>query len=225
MQVFLDPERIGRTAAEIEAPAQLPDRVRKFGHLPDLNVWRPGDLLLFSALEPNDIQKEIGETQRRLEYADEDARWHHAAVYVGDGYLCEARPGWISPVARVRRVVDYVGRHRIRVLRDEQLLESSPDAGFRIAIAALKRLDRPYSIGTVIGQWLDSFSPDPVEHGVRAPKRGMVCSQLFYEAYLEVADRRPMRSTIAEARLPLPAALSASDRLDDEKKVAWARLA
>ena len=64
-----------------------------------------------------------------------------------------------------------------------------------------------------------------MERGVRVPKRGIICSQLFYEAYLEVADRRPMTGTIAEARLPLPATLSASDRLDEEKRVAWAKLA
>ena len=69
--------------------------VRRFGYVPDFENWLPGDLLLFSTSRPTFSQRKIVETQLKLNYANADARWHHAAVYIGDRYLCEARSGGV----------------------------------------------------------------------------------------------------------------------------------
>ena len=77
-------------------PSTLPAAVREFGFIPDFEDWMPGDLVLVSKVQGSFIERQIVGTQRRLGHAGRDAQWHHAAVYVGDRYLCEARPGGIA---------------------------------------------------------------------------------------------------------------------------------
>ena len=95
-QRVLDPDDVGSARPpDSSQPHSLPYTVRHFGYVPDFHEWLPGDLLLFSTSRPNALQRRIVATQVGLNYAAQDARWHHAAVYIGDRYLCEARPGGV----------------------------------------------------------------------------------------------------------------------------------
>ena len=114
-QKLLDPENVGQPAAVKSAPTQLPPDVRKFGYLPDFDLWQAGDLLLFSVIRPSFMQRQIIATQERERYAEEHARWHHAAVYIGDRYLCEAVPRGV----RYHPVAEFVGDRLIRARRGQ----------------------------------------------------------------------------------------------------------
>jgi hypothetical protein len=60
--------------------------------------WRPGDLILVSALTPNRVQLAIERVQCRGGYHPHHARWQHAAVYIGDYYICEStHVGGLNP--------------------------------------------------------------------------------------------------------------------------------
>ena len=91
-QKFLDPRNIPRGCQNcLHVPATLPLAVRELGHLPDLAQLLPGDLILFSPLEPTFIQKQIQKAQTIGGYHPDNARWTHAAVYLGSQFdICEA---------------------------------------------------------------------------------------------------------------------------------------
>ncbi len=93
-QQVLDPKDIAAARRPNQSqPHILPQFVREFGYVPDFDDWLPGDLLLFCSSRGSLIAQQIVSTQLKLNYAPDHARWHHAAVYIGDRYLCEARRG------------------------------------------------------------------------------------------------------------------------------------
>ena len=152
------------------------------------------------------MQRQIVNTQVKLGYADNDARWQHAAVYIGDHYLCEARPGGV----RYHPVVETVGPSTyLRVRRDNTLTRSQR---FRLAIRALMRLSQPYSYTSVVRTLFRPLNPKRFVLALRPRERALICSQLFHEAYMEATGR-----TLAErADMDvIPAQLSATNRLDD----------
>ena len=195
-------------------PTTLPLWARQFGFLPNLDDWLPGDLVLFSKLHPNWIERQISGTQKKLQYSTGDARWHHAAVYIGDRYLCEARRGGV----RYCPVVECIDTNTLlRVRRDPALAEPQR---FRMAIRALMRLSQPYSYGSIGRTLLRSLNPQSLVLALRPQERAVICSQLFHEAYMEATD-----STLVENadRAVVPAELSATNRLQDVT-THWVRL-
>lgn len=213
-QLFLDPRKTGRTGTARPAPTRLPHAVREFGHLPDFNLWRPGDALLFSSIQPGFMQRRIIEMQRCSGYAPEHARWHHAGIYLGDRYVCEAVPGGV----RYRPVVECVPNYLIRARRDQKL---GATQAFRVAMRAVMRLSKPYSHWRAMRAWLRSWSlggSSPLDY--RARGHAVVCSQLFHDAYMEATNR-----TLVDRvdTMMLPAELSACEGLDDVQS-AWSPL-
>ncbi len=47
----------------------------------------------------------------------DDARWHHAAMYIGDANICEATASGVNLVP----IFDYVGTHLLRLRRGQIL--------------------------------------------------------------------------------------------------------
>ena len=134
-------------------------------------------------------------------------------MYIGDRYLCEARPGGV----RYRPVIESVdGDTLLRVRRNRDLTNSER---FRVAIRALMRLHRDYSIADVFGTLVRSLTPErPLV--LRTPRRAVICSQLFHDAHAEVTG------SILVDRLDrpvVPAELSATSRLQDVR-THWIRL-
>ena len=212
-QLLLDPGAITEDIEVRPAPATLPERVRGFGYLPDFTLWRPGDLLLFSELEPSFIPEQIVKTQKRFHYAPEDARWHHAAIYIGGSDLCEAAPGGV----RCRAVAEYVGTTLIRARRRDDL---ETDNAYGIAIRALMRLQKDYSLRSIAIALIRSWWPTPPSPEHRPESQAVICSQLFHDAYMEATGL----SLFDRADTPmLPAFLSATDRLTDVNS-AWTKL-
>lgn len=213
-QLLLDPCEKGRTSPARSAPTRLPHAVREFGHLPDFNLWRPGDALLFSSIRPGFMQRRIVKMQRRSGYAPEHARWHHVGIYLGDRYVCEAVPGGV----RYRPVAEFVPGHLIRARRDRKLNDAQ---AFRVAMRAVMRLSKPYPHWRAIRAWLRSWSPDgssPLDY--RARGHAIVCSQLFHDAYMEATGRTLVCRVDT---MVLPAELSACEGLEDVPS-AWSPL-
>jgi hypothetical protein len=186
----------------------IPVHVRRFKYFPNINDWLPGDLLLVSAVRPGWISRSIIAAQVRGGYRDEDACWHHAAMYIGDANVCEA----VGSGVQLTSIFHYVGSHRVRVRRD---LGMTAEDRFRLVVKALARLRNSYSRGGVIklflrsfkGFWKDSAAP-VTPFGVRA----VICSQLYADAYAMVTSKLVVNTSTTEVT---PAALSETQQLTD----------
>ena len=215
-QLLLDPAQTALANKVAAVSTTLPKHVRKFGFLPDFSLWQPGDLLLFSATKLSRAQRAIVQTQNRMGYAPDDARWHHTAVYIGDRYMCEAVPVGV----RYHPVEDVVGQGLIRVRRDPN---GSMEQGFRVAIKSLMRLPKSYAIRSALRSWLRSYGTEFVRafsSDYRVDRDAVICSQLFHDAYMEATNRTLVQRADRDV---LPAELSACAGLADVKS-AWLRL-
>ena len=216
-QPLLDPADTS-SATQLEyAPDLLPPSVRDFGFIPDFRIWKTGDLLLFFAAKMNFLQRAIVNAQERIGHAPEHAKWHHAAVYIGDRTLCEATFAGV----RYQVISDVFLNTRIRIRRDPRL---NMRERHRVAIRALIRLTKPYAYLSVLGSWrrLQRKSPSTAEISRDLPARGKacICSELYHEAYMAVTSQRLLADPDG---IVYPAALSACERLDDIP-VAWGKL-
>ena len=214
-QLVLDPRDVSAVRGTVRSPPhEIPKELREFGYIPDFQTWCPGDLLLFCNCEPTYMQRGIQRTQSNLNYADEDSRWHHAAVYIGDLYLCEARPGRV----RYHRVLDSINPHTlVRIRRDENLEDAER---FRVAIRALMRLSMRYAYLSATRVLIRSLRRKRDMIGLLARQKAQLCSQLFHDAYAEVTESILVQRVDREI---LPADLSATEKLVDVA-IRWVRL-
>lgn len=206
VQRILDPADV-QCHGQWHPHGPLPRSVRTFGRFPSVDRWRPGDLLLFSAANPTVISRRVIEAQLRGGYAEEDARWHHAAVYVGDARICEALARGVT----ADFVYKYVGTHRIRVRRDPLL---TPEEGYDVAVRALVRSHWTYSFATLLRLLRHSWRGFHAEPPVLpfASSRAVICSVLYADAYSAVTKR--VLGNAAGA-VPVPAFLSGTPSLED----------
>jgi hypothetical protein len=196
-------------------PGPIPTTLREFGKFPNIEHWLPADLLLVSSLTPDATTRQIINAQERGGYGSEDARWQHAAVYIGEGYVVEATLHGV----RYAPIYAYLGSHRLRVRRSSGI---SNDDRWRIAIQASVRSNERYAFQSILGLFALSFV------GFWKPRRGfqiaeaksVICSQLYADSYSRVTGKlvtQPLAGKIT------PAALSSSAALDDVD-LAWAKI-
>lgn len=207
-QIVLDPAA-PTTTGQWTPPGPIPQALRQFGRFPDASRWLPGDLLLFSAIQPGRIARSIIRGQESGGYAGEDARWHHAAVYLGDGIsLCEA----VVTGVRHTPIYPYIlGNYRLRIRRDITL---NSEERWKIAMQSLTRLGASYGLRLIPslawhswrGYW--QSSPGLPLLGVGA----VICSQLFSDSYSLVTGRLLVQ---APAGVVKPADLSFTQQLAD----------
>lgn len=205
-QVVLDPTDTS-TVGTWKAPVAIPPELRTFGRFPDITQWRAGDLLLVSALEPGFFSREIIKAQKRGGYADGDARWHHAAIYVGSVNVCEALTSGVTHGP----VYGYIGPYLLRVRRDPLL---TPEQGWQLAMEAMTNLRTSYSfsmIASLASKASIGFWRRPARRSA-LPKRAIICSKLFADAY-SITTERIMGNAVAEE--VTPAFLSATDKMID----------
>jgi hypothetical protein len=207
-QLVLDPRQAQSNGTTWRPTGPLPAKVRAFALFPNIDDWLPGDLVLVSPVFPDWIERQIVDAQTRCGYSPEDARWHHAAVYMGDGYVCEAGTSGV----RYAAIFNYVGDHLIRLRRDFDL---TSDQRWRLAIQAVVRLGEPYGFRDILSIYKTSFSmswTSAVRAQFDARKRSVICSQLFANAYSVVTSK--LVSTTASNAI-IPATLSFSRTLSD----------
>lgn len=213
-QLILEPSNQS-TSGEWRPDGALPSSVRDmFGRYPNIDEWKPGDLILFHIPDKTPWMSRLIIKAQSANYAFEHARWHHAAIYVGDGFLCEAD---VRHGVRHAPIHEYVGRHCIRVRRDAKLTEADQ---YKLAVRALTRLRQSYSFLEILklafqtrrGLWRPSEFMLSTE--------GMICSHLYNMAYQGVAKRILFDT---KERSIIPAELSLTDVLTDVP-VCWRRI-
>jgi hypothetical protein len=188
-------------------PGPLPPALRNFGYFPDLsNLW-PGDLFLFSSLKPSAGSKAIVWAQQRGGYGAEDARWHHAAVYIGAKIgICEANLHGVAANA----IYPYVGGHLLRVRRDPHV---SRDQGWEVAVHSLVRLHTKYSKGMILQLAKKAFQGYWQRVAESEEARGsVICSKLYSDAY-SAATGKALWNAIGQE--VTPAFLSQTPLLSD----------
>lgn len=206
-QLVLDPSVVDKAIQQWTPTEPLSIAVRKFGFVPDIGLWRPGDLLLFSKVQKNFLQRAIVKTQQRS-FDAEHARWHHAAVYIGDFRICEATLTGVS----VQEIYNYVPGHLIRARRCP-ILANDLEGSYDVVVAALIRLNRWYSMAAAISVWSRSLwgSLGKLHYGFAGP-RSHICSHLYADSFSQ-ATKRPLKN--GGGSIPTPAHLSAATELKD----------
>jgi len=174
----------------------------------------PGDLILVHALNPGLGSRAIIQVQTSGGHHPDDAKWHHAAVYIGAFQICEAR---VSGGVRLTYLYDYVGTHELRVRRD---LALAPADQWKVVVSVLSKLQSSYGRMAALRLWWQSTRGfwHPVQSYGDA--RAIICSQLYADAYALVTGRLLMQGRIG---LPTPADLSLTSVLTDVQ-VDWVRL-
>ncbi len=205
-QRVLDP-RHPVAEGEWKPPGPLPRGLREFGYFPDLSKLWPGDLLLVSALKPTVGSKAIAWVQEKGGYGVDDARWHHAAVYVGARIgICEANLHGVAASA----MYPYIGGYLLRARRDPHI---SREEGWEVAAHSLIRIHTKYSKSTILklvkkafgGYWKRVADSEDT-------RRAVICSRLYSDAYSAVTGRVLWNAVSQEVT---PAFLSQTPLLSD----------
>lgn len=205
-QLFLDPED-ANTLDEWHPSGPLPEKVWRFRRYPNLDDWRPGDLLLFhKPRQRNILSTAIIKAQRRGGFISQDALWHHAAVYIGHGELCEATV-WSGVICS--SIDKYFINHWVRVRRPDNLLA---DQHFHIAIRSLTQLKEKYSKFRALKVGWKSLSGYWRPIRLTDESNAMICSALYQIAYFSVTGTF---AASAQGRPILPADLSQSGKFSD----------
>lgn len=202
------------TQGEWRPAVPIPPRVRRFGRYPNVDQWLAGDLLFLEAVTKRLVARLIVRGQLAAGYHEEDARWHHAAVYVGDGFVCEAGIWRVT----YRPLHDYIGTRYIRLRRDPTL---SMEDRLRLAIAALTRIGNAYSYFELLSVALNIFKGYGKPRGLVLRAFGVICSQLYADSYTAVTHQVLMSG---QDRVVIPADLSLTPMLEDVP-VFWCRIA
>lgn len=162
-------------------PRYAPQLLREFGHIPNEDDMRPGDLVLFSALVPSKGSEKIISVQQNGGFDAESARWHHSALYLGDGEILEARPfGGVI----ISSLYDHVLENRLLFRRD---VNRSVDEQWNICVQGMKEYGKSYSFWTVPLIYFHSkrgfWNRIPGQAARIEMRRSRICSQLYYFAY------------------------------------------
>ena len=207
----------------ISAPRALPPKTRRFGKLVDTSALRPGDLFLTREVKSTDTLSElIKEVQLKGGYHENDARWTHAAMYLGDNAsLVEANVDskLSGGNVRVTSLDDYCDGKSILRFRRPKLIQNERE-GWKMCIRALSRLNKPYDMLQAVSLWFRTiikgkgfFDNDSDQHVVSS---AVICSTLYADSYNEVTRR-----SLGELNgTCVPAWLSVSDQFE-ELQVGW----
>jgi hypothetical protein len=196
---------------------------RAFGKLVDTEPLRAGDLMLSCPIAPDKVSRMISAVQTAGGYSNDDARWTHAAMYVGDGAsVIEATFDTIlDGSVRLTSLDDYSqGFHIIRFRRPKYVLDERH--GWRVCVRALARLGASYDFLDALRMW---YQVRIRRKTLAATMRlqdcptATVCSTLYADAYNEATGRR-LGEIYGSC---VPAWLSLSDQFEDVQ-TSWIKL-
>ena len=208
-QIFLDPCNVRAIGKPGSVPLPIPKVLADLNAIPDSGKLRAGDLILVSSIESdrNKTAATIRKTQSIGGYNAIDARWHHAAVFLGfDFLICEATRKGVSSAS----LLDYAATHLVRVRRDPKL---DAETGWKISVLAACHIGSPYSVLSIFnlagraakGFWQPHLKSAHVGSG-------MICSELYADSYAAATDRTLWNRISKEVT---PAYLSLTDQLSD----------
>ena len=203
-QIVIDPYDRGEPVSE-SAISEIPPNVRRFGYIPNFRACLPGDLILFRNIVPSFSCRCISSAQRA--FADEDAQWTHAAVFLYDDLIVEAvlSPAFERAAYAQTSLKEFFVSGDVRTFL-KVIATRSPYA--RRACSVVDTVcSRAFSIGweTHLGKW------DPI--GVPNFGPVIICSKVFHDACVEVT--RALLQGCSIDRPITPAHLSATTSLED----------
>ena len=191
---------------------------RTFGKLINTDLLRIGDLLLTRETIPEDTTCGlITDVQAEGGYGEADAKWVHAAMYLGDGAnVVEATVNGLltGGDVRITSLDTYCdGKSVLRfrrpiVIKDERL-------AWKMCIRALSRLGQPYNVISAAKMWFEVIVSGGgfFDQKKRPTSAAVVCSTLYADSYNEAT-----RHTLGEVNgACVPAWLSLSDAFVDVK--------
>lgn len=204
-QLIIDPAAHGNPS-DTRSIALLPHAARQFGYVPDVALCLPGDLVLFRNPKPDCTGKSIIRSQLNAGFSKEHAVWTHAAVYLDEDFVVEA----VSRGVITRSLYCDVPSRILRIRRHPALADVER---YRIALRALRMLNSRYSKLEAIR--LGWNMKNGLWNGAGSPSFGrvVICSKVFYDAYLEIT-----RSALRDCPIDhpvTPAHLSATSSLVD----------
>src|SRR5262249_42111189 len=154
-QIVLRPDAAEKSRTVVRRA--ISPEVRAFGKVVDTSQLRPGDLMLSQDLDADTISRLIASVQGDGGYAADDARWTHAAMYLGDGEnVVEATFESLTSGGSVRMTSldDYChGNYVLRFRRSKYV--KSAENGWRLCIRALSRIRQPYDFMQAAQLWWD----------------------------------------------------------------------
>lgn len=198
----------------------LPKSTRNFGKLLNTSALRAGDLLLSRDREQEEGKKnwtsnEIVRVQDAGGYSIADARWTHAALYLGDGaHVAEATVDSTSRNVRMTSLDDYCKGADVLRFRRPRILMNDQQTAWVFCIRALSRLRESYDFSeaariwfkVILGKegfWNHAFRPGTT--------KAVMCSTFYSDAFNEATGRR-----LSEMNgICVPALLSLSNEFDD----------
>jgi len=205
-QIVLGPTEPSQGTVLVSSP--LSNEERRLQRVLDPTIPRPGDLVLASSIVPTFIPRQIRAVQMRGGYPVDDARWEHAAIFIGKGQIVEAtRKG-----VHTTRLSRYFETHLLRFRRDERI---SLIEGYELAIEALTYQDYRYSFLEIFRLLLRARGAgfaNKAKEGFNYPKQTLICSQLYADSYSAITGRVIGNH---RARETTPASLSMSKQLQD----------
>lgn len=223
-QMELQPS-VAPTASK-RAGRALPLTTRNFGKLVDTRPLKAGDLLLTRDLRVESwVSTNITEVQGRGGYGLDDAKWTHAAMYLGDEEnVVEATID--SPLSggnvRITSLDEYCDGMNILRFRRSHFIQHEKE-GWRVCVRALSRLGKPYSLSGAFKLWYDvkvrgGGFYDANQAGLLST--AILCSTLYADSFNEATRR-----TLGEINgICVPAWLSATEDFFD-LEVGWLGIA
>jgi hypothetical protein len=211
----LDPTKTPGANTATTVVERIPARVREFGFYPDTGQMQPGDLVLVCPLPPTPNATVIRRIQSSS-HGEFEARWIHAAAFLGDDSLVEIDQGGVGVVDLSK----YVGRHLIHVRRPLDL-NGHPVyllTGYRIAVSALKMFRTSYGFLDLIEIGRQAIGVTSNQLSRRS--KAAICSDYYNDAVARVLGRGAVSAKINPFT---PADLSASTNMTDVQ-VDWLAL-
>jgi hypothetical protein len=203
---MLDPQSAVEVGRFWTPQGETSESLRTFGKFPNVDDWLPGDIVLVSSVHPDWVTKQIIKTQSRR-YDSHHARWQHAAIYMGNGFLAEATTRGV----KYHSLHAYVGHYFIKVRRNPVL---TPDQRWLVAIEAGVRLREAYRFTDILTVYRRSFPKltRQIRPNVILQADSVICSQLCQDAHAKVTNRLIVSLAVSPV---VPAALSQTEMLDD----------
>ena len=213
-QAILDPRNIRIIGKPLSAPLPVPKALAELKAIPDASKLGAGDLILIASIDEDRSKAAaaIRKAQSIAGYNDRDARWYHAAVYLGfDFRICEATRKGVKTAS----LLDYAATHLVRIRRAPQL---DAETGWKISVLAACHIGTPYNVLSILklagrarkGYWLPRSDSAHVGSG-------MICSELYADSYAAATGRTLWNHLSREVT---PAYLSLTDQLSDIE-VGW----
>lgn len=203
---------------------KLPEKVRQLGHVPDIEKLWPGDLILTQGAEGKAHANQIFQARS----SNTGSEWIHAAIYVGNWKLIEARP---RKNVQINTLFDFIPRSKILIRRlrlDEEIENNQKIVGFRVALnSALFLQDSKYGLFTLLkSTYHQVFDKETLKRREAAElrKNSIICSGLYAKSVRVAAGILvEPQAVIDSGDIITPAVLASSSKLKNVD-VGWRRI-